>query len=565
MEARELMKLKGKIVIYVRVSTEQQADSLESQLHRCHGYLMSMGFKQKELNQIAQFVDTGSGKDTARPAYQRMMREVRLGKVKFIVFPELSRISRSLHDFLSMQDDWNLHGVHWASVVERFDTTTDSGELIVRIMMSLNEFERKQTARRTRANMLARAQMGKWNGGAFPLGYKAGPEKTGTLLVEDDEAHLIREMFDLYLATGGPNPTATELTRRGYRTRKGKPISWVVVDHALHNPVYIGLKEINRKRRTLAPSAMAELPEKERYSTTTGLWDPIIDMDTWEKVKVLREANKVARNATKSQKYHDYVLTGLVRCSGCGHILEGGGGKGNAYFYYRHPTNTKTDACIKRSYHAEAVEASVLKRLRKYLQNEPLLKRIIGQTNAQLCDEVPVKELEVQEAKRKEAGLGSNRENLIANLTNAPAGSIPASFWEKVKELEVQAEQAHDNTLALEKELEALKSRQVTPKAWMEALHRFDEVYEHLNRHEKQELLRYFIVSVDINGAEVAISLFGEDPEICQLPKLKPRSRGGSGKNKNGTTKGAALVAHGWNEKRSGEPKFSTPSKWLRQ
>ena len=72
----------------------------------------------------------------------------------------------------------------------------------------------------------------------------------------------------------------------------------------------------------------------------------------------------------------------------------------------------------------------------------------------------------------------------------------------------------------------------MTPKGWLDALKRFDEVYEHLNRHEKQELLRYFIVSVDINGTGVTISLFGEDPEVCQLPDLKRRSRVPAGSQK---------------------------------
>ena len=81
-------------------------------------------------------------------------------------------------------------------------------------------------------------------------------------------------------------------------------------------------------------------------------------------------------------------------------------------------------------------------------------------------------------------------------------------------------------------------------------------MYEHLNRHEKQELLRYFIVSVDINGTEVTICLFGEDPEVCQLPKLKPRARvpAGSPQNENGTPIGAALIVDGCDEKRSAEP-----------
>jgi len=438
--------------VYVRVSTDDQADSLDSQTYRCEGWLRGQGFSEADVGQVEHYVDHGfSGKDTRRPAFQRLMRDVRRGRIKLVVFTELSRVSRSLSDFLQMQETWAEHTVHWASLRERFDTSSEYGELLIRIMVSLNEFERKQVARRTRANMLARAERGLWNGGTFPLGYRASEQLPGGLEIVEAEARLVRDAFSTYLELGGPNPTANELTRRGYRNRRGNPISWTVVNHLLQNPVYIGVRAINGGSRHLSMEEMQKLPEADRYREVPGRWAPIIDMETWERAKALREANKRARNATRSQRFHDYVLTGIVRCGTCGVMLEGGGGKGCLYFYYRHPTGTRTPECKHVSYRAELVEGSVLGRLRKYLDNDKLLDRIISKTNADLADGVPQKEDEVREARRKAGALETQRENLVSNLAQAPAGSVPAAFWDRVTDLEAQIAEVGQHTRTLER------------------------------------------------------------------------------------------------------------------
>ena len=139
-----------KTAIYTRSATKD-GEAIASQVRRCRNYLRQKGWDRDAVDAVRVFTDDGvSGSHLRRPAFQEMMDQARAGTVGLIVFADLSRISRSLKDFHTLQDEWNLHGVHWTSVTEEFETTTDSGELVMRIMTSLNEFEQQQSIKHGR-------------------------------------------------------------------------------------------------------------------------------------------------------------------------------------------------------------------------------------------------------------------------------------------------------------------------------------------------------------------------------------------------------------------------------
>jgi len=530
----------GEIAIYARVSKEESAKeeegSLKSQVQRCLEWLNGKG-ADATLETVRLYSEGGSGKDTNRREYKRLMRDVRRGTVKLIVIAELSRISRSLFDFLHMSTEWAERGVGYASVRESFiDSTSPHGKMLVRLMMLLYEFEREQTALRTKLNMRARAKRGLFNGGKVAIGYKADPVRKGYLKVDDDYASIVVEAFAMYLQHGGPGPVSRLLNERGLLRPDGKPFDWQTIHTMLANPTYLGRKEVNRKNRNLAPDAAALLPEEDRYFTVDAVWPAIIEQETWDRVGLLREANKRHRNATQPAMHHDYVLTGVVRCRSCGTTLEGGGAKGQKYHYYRHPKRTKQADCPQGSYQAEAVEEAVLNRLQGYVDNDTLLDSIVAEANEDIITGADLLRDQVGEAERRVRTAAKERDHIFENLMSAPKDSVPSSFWAKAKAKETEVKVAEQEVLRLKSAVAEAEATEIGVEAHREALRQFNDAYEHLNPHEKRKLLGHFLDAVELDGDKFYLSLFGEEPEVRGLPKK---------------------------EKGCGN-KYRTPSSWLR-
>ncbi len=120
-----------------------------------------------------------SGKDSIRsPEFERLFEDVRAGRVNTVVCTSLDRICRSVSDFLHFFEFLSEHDAQFICLKQQYDTTSPQGRLFVTIMMALAQFEREQTAERTRDAVLARAERGLWNGGRL-LGYDLDPERKG--------------------------------------------------------------------------------------------------------------------------------------------------------------------------------------------------------------------------------------------------------------------------------------------------------------------------------------------------------------------------------------------------
>ena len=146
-----------RIGLIVRVSTDLQVrnpeGSLTTQLHRLRQQVaLKQGSSSVEWTETAVYELRGvSGKDSVRsPEFERLFADIRSGRVNTVMFTSLSRLCRSVRDFLQFVAFLEEHGANFVSLKEDYDTTSAHGRLIITIMMALAEFEREQTAERTR-------------------------------------------------------------------------------------------------------------------------------------------------------------------------------------------------------------------------------------------------------------------------------------------------------------------------------------------------------------------------------------------------------------------------------
>jgi site-specific DNA recombinase len=200
--------------LYIRVSTDRQAKVEEGSLKN-QDQLLTQHVELKNKMDGEQwvigerYIDEGkSAKDiTGRPAYLRMVEDIKRGRIDTIICTALSRISRSTRDLLDMIEFFKQHEVDFICLKEDFDTTTAQGKCFVTIMGALNEFEREQTGERMRTSILARAERGLWSGGRV-FGYDPDPQRKGSLVPNPEEAKIVNFLYDTYLECGSVYETA---------------------------------------------------------------------------------------------------------------------------------------------------------------------------------------------------------------------------------------------------------------------------------------------------------------------------------------------------------------------
>ena len=181
--------------IYTRVSTdqglEQDFNSLDAQYDASQAYIRSQAHAGWTLIR-SKYDDGGfSGGKTDRPALQRLLADVRAGKIDVIVVYKVDRLTRSLADFAKLVELFDEHSVSFVSVTQQFNTTTSMGRLTLNVLLSFAQFEREVTSERIRDKIAASKRKGLWVGGMAPLGYETKDRK---ITVVEEEAERVRPL-----------------------------------------------------------------------------------------------------------------------------------------------------------------------------------------------------------------------------------------------------------------------------------------------------------------------------------------------------------------------------------
>jgi site-specific DNA recombinase len=299
--------IRQRCAIYTRKSTEegleQSFNSLDAQREACEAYILSQ--KNEGWMELSDRYDDGgfSGGTMDRPGLQRLLEDVRVGRIDVIVVYKVDRLTRALSDFAKMVDVFDGAGVSFVSVTQAFNTTSSMGRLTLNVLLSFAQFEREVTAERIRDKVAASKRKGMWMGGAVPMGFEV---KDKALVVNPVEAAAIRTIFAEYLATGSVRELAVRLGELGIvskqRTNRyghvsgGTFFSRGALYNILRNPIYIG-----------------KVRHKEYLHE--GLHDTIIDDATWKCVQT-RLADHGGKKIRSTRRSAKRLLDGVLFDSG---------------------------------------------------------------------------------------------------------------------------------------------------------------------------------------------------------------------------------------------------------
>jgi site-specific DNA recombinase len=288
--------------IYTRKSTEHNLDlefnSLDAQREACEAYIKSQAHEGWRL--VPDRYDDGglSGASLDRPALQRLLSNVRAGKVTIVAVYKVDRLTRSLADFAKLVELFDLYGVSFVSITQSFNTTSSMGRLTLNVLLSFAQFEREVIGERVRDKIAASKRKGMWVGGPVALGYRCIDRKP---LVIPEEAETVRTIFRRYLELGSISALIEELDRRGIRTK-----SHALADGRVRGGIRFGVGSLAHllKNRFYIGEVVY------RGEVHCGEHEPILDRDLFEAVRAKLAANAVARQIRL--KGSPAILTGRI-------------------------------------------------------------------------------------------------------------------------------------------------------------------------------------------------------------------------------------------------------------
>jgi DNA invertase Pin-like site-specific DNA recombinase len=277
--------------IYTRKSTEEGLDQAFSSLHAqreaCEAYVKSQAGEGWKV--LSRAYDDGgfSGGNMDRPGLVQLMADVDAGLIDIVVVYKVDRLTRSLADFAKIVERLDGAGASFVSVTQAFNTTTSMGRLTLNVLLSFAQFEREVTGERIRDKIAASKAKGMWMGGTLPLGYDLPTDPvTRALVLNADEAEIVRYIFRTYLELGSVHRLQARLNAEGVRSkvsrtkagklRGGKTFSRGALFHLLRNRTYLG-----------------EIPHGE--ITYPGAHPPILDLDLFGQVQAMLANHRRAR------------------------------------------------------------------------------------------------------------------------------------------------------------------------------------------------------------------------------------------------------------------------------
>ena len=307
--------------------------SLEAQKERLRSEAKHRGMKI-----VGEYSDEGkSGKNiTGRPEFKRMLGDIKTGKddVQVVLVFKLSRFGRNTSDTLNALQYLEDYGVSLICVEDGIDSSGPAGKLMISVLAAVAEIERDNIHVQTMEGRKQKARDGKWNGGFAPYGYKLVDkegEKAKVLVINEEEAELVRLIYKLYLQGMGLSRVAKWLNDNGYtkKIRQNGSVSLIssaFVKGVLDNPVYGGFIAYGRRKNEKIDGTRDEYhvvkQDKDSYKLYEGQHEAIIDRETWFRVQAKRELNAFKREKVHS-KEHEHMVSALLKCPVCGASMYG--------------------------------------------------------------------------------------------------------------------------------------------------------------------------------------------------------------------------------------------------
>ena len=303
--------------VYIRVSTEDQAREGFSLGEQEEKLLALCKFKNLDVYKV--YRDAGiSAKDMEhRPQFQEMLKDMRKGKINYIVAYKLDRITRSVRDLEELILELEQYNCFLLCDRDDVNTSTANGKFFVRMLTVLSQLEIEIVSERTKFGLNGAIKSGHIPG-QRPFGYKSAEDKR--MVIDNATRPYVEKIFDMYLEGKSFQQIANYFKENYIYPKK----NWkdTTIQKIIDNKIYMGDYEQYKrigKQENLEPIVYMNVVE------------PIISRAKWEECQRQKEKNQ--RTYTRDRVYTFFQR---LKCPSCSKIMKckGSGGTKRKYMYY---------------------------------------------------------------------------------------------------------------------------------------------------------------------------------------------------------------------------------------
>ena len=335
---------------YCRVSSDSE-DQLNSFMAQTRYY--SRIFENSQTEELIDiYADEGvtGTREDKRSEFQRLMKDCRKGKIDRIYTKSISRFARNTRDCLKNVRELKSLGITIYFEKENIDTANMTDEMMITIMGGLAQEESTSISQNMRWSIQNRMASGTMKMGTSLFGYDL---VNGELIVNTDEAEIVRQMFEQYLSGYGIAKIAKMLNAQNI-TRKGNPCHWTpgTVKLMLTNEKYIGDQLFQKKYRTdtIPFRQLVNKGERKQYYYCDR-HEPIISRDDFDKVQNILAEHKKSFKGLKQ----DHIFAKKIYCGECGSTFKFKCRKNKNYWVCR-LHDSESDKCSNK----QILEANVI-------------------------------------------------------------------------------------------------------------------------------------------------------------------------------------------------------------
>jgi len=332
--------------IYARLSIEdsrdKESDSIDNQVYLVKQYIKERPY----LKHCATFTDNGeTGTNFNRDAFNSMMEEVKAGKINCIVVKDLSRFGRNyIETGEYLEKIMPFMGVRFVSINDGLDNeyeNSNTDTLIVNLKNLINDVYTKDISQKIISSLRTKQENGDYIGGLPLYGYKKSHENHRKLIIDDEVAPIVRDIFKWKADGMGDTLIARRLNEMGVpspmkrRIEKGEVKSvgrtkiflWrdKVIQTITTNPMYLGHMTQGKQKQALCDNMKSTLQPKSAWVIVENTHEAIVDKATFDLAQEMRYRNTkdFYRNYDKSKhiRTEDFLLKGLLVCGSCGSTL----------------------------------------------------------------------------------------------------------------------------------------------------------------------------------------------------------------------------------------------------
>ena len=328
---RKKQSIQKVTALYCRLSIEDGRDNESMSIS--NQKLMLKDYADKHgLYPCEYYVDDGyTGRNSNRPDFQRMLADIEKGKIGTVITKDLSRLARNyLESGSYIEVFFPKYNVRYIAITDGVDSLTRQQMDITPFKNILNDMYSRDISKKVLAGIMTRSRQGKFCGGTPPYGLMRDPADKGHLIINEEEAPVIRHIYELALNGYGNMRISKQLMEEKVPITRVKANTecdvnyyvWSVsrISSILRNPFYKGAHVVCKTHQKAIRSNTYNIIPREEREVIEDCHEAIISKEDWDRVQELIDRRPPIMQGN-SCPYHN-IFHGILYCATCGRSMQ---------------------------------------------------------------------------------------------------------------------------------------------------------------------------------------------------------------------------------------------------